>query len=137
MRIGQLAQRAGIDPQTIRFYERKRVLPAPARTRSGYREYGERDLENLRVIRQCQQLGFTLKESSHLLRLHGAVAGPVGNGQRPHELGAILDLARQRLEIVDRKLKLLSGMKRELVRMIANLESQKLLRCPAADQESR
>ena len=64
MRIGEFARKAGMEAQTIRFYERRRILPAPRRTASGYRIYETADLENLRLVQRCQELGFTLVEAT-------------------------------------------------------------------------
>ena len=76
MRIGELARKAGVNIQTIRFYERKRILPAPARTSGGYRLYSESDVVNVNFIRQSQELGFTLAEIRQLLQLHRSAAPP-------------------------------------------------------------
>src|SRR5271165_6959995 len=60
MRIGELAERAEVNIQTLRFYEREGLIPPPERTASGYRSYALSDLERVRFIRICQGLGFTL-----------------------------------------------------------------------------
>lgn len=69
MRIGELAQRAGVNIQTVRYYERRGLLPEPQRRPSGYREYDPAALERLRFIRRAQELGFTLAEIGELLEL--------------------------------------------------------------------
>lgn len=69
MKIGELAEKAGVSVQTVRFYERSGVLPAPARTRSGYRAYGVHDLHRLRFVRRAKELGFTLAEARELMDL--------------------------------------------------------------------
>lgn len=69
MTIGALARRAGVNVQTVRYYERRGLLTEPARRASGYREYGEGALERLRFIRRAQELGFTLAEIGELLEL--------------------------------------------------------------------
>jgi MerR family copper efflux transcriptional regulator len=74
MRIGELSQRAGLNIQTIRFYERKRVLREPQRTPSGYRSYEPADLERLIFIKQSQKLGFTLREIRQMVELHHRIA---------------------------------------------------------------
>jgi len=74
MRISDLATKAGVNIQTIRFYERRQLRPEPARTASGYRCYGPADLERVQFIKWSQQLGFTLREVRQLLQLHSAVA---------------------------------------------------------------
>jgi DNA-binding transcriptional MerR regulator len=61
MRIGEIAGRAGVPAKTIRFWEDQHLLPAPDRTRSGYRDYGPAILERLAFIRQAQAAGLTLE----------------------------------------------------------------------------
>lgn len=65
--IGELAKRAGVNIQTIRFYEREGVLKATAKRESGYRIYNEASLKKLRFIRHAKELGFSLKEINELL----------------------------------------------------------------------
>jgi DNA-binding transcriptional MerR regulator len=74
MRIGELAARAEVNIQTLRFYEREGLLRLPERTAAGYRSYAESDLERVRFIRVCQGLGFTLREIYQLLELHRELA---------------------------------------------------------------
>lgn len=69
MTIGELAAAAGVPARTIRFYEARRLLPAPRRSPSGYRLYGEEDLRRLTLLRQFRSLGFSLAEVGRLLRL--------------------------------------------------------------------
>ena len=66
---GQLAEGAGVGIETIRYYERKGLLPPPARSRSGYRRFPAESVDRLRSIRQAQHLGFSLKEIQELLSL--------------------------------------------------------------------
>lgn len=67
--IGELAKRADVNIQTIRFYEREGVLKALARRESGYRVYNEASLKKLRFIRHAKELGFSLKEINDLMNL--------------------------------------------------------------------
>lgn len=69
MMIGELARRAGVNVQTVRYYERRGLLPAPHRTAAGYREYADDTCDRLRFIRRAQELGFTLVEIQELLVL--------------------------------------------------------------------
>lgn len=69
--IGQLAKRAGVKPDSVRFYERSGLLPAPRRTDSGYRVYDEAALKQLCFIKRAQSLGFTLDEVKRILSLRG------------------------------------------------------------------
>src|SRR4029450_9536166 len=69
LRTGELAERAGVNVQTLRYYERRGLLAAPARRPSGAREYGEDAVRLLRTIKAVQRLGFTLAEIEELLDL--------------------------------------------------------------------
>jgi DNA-binding transcriptional MerR regulator len=60
MRIGEIADRAGVAAKTIRFWEERGLLPAPARTAAGYRDYGPAMLERLAFVRHAQAAGLTL-----------------------------------------------------------------------------
>src|SRR4029434_6015964 len=70
MKIGQVAAQAGVGIDTVRFYERRGVLPAPPRTPSGYRIYEESTVERIRFARALQHLGFTLDEAIDALHSH-------------------------------------------------------------------
>jgi DNA-binding transcriptional MerR regulator len=72
MKIGQVAEQAGVSIDTVRFYERRGVLPAPNRTPSGYRIYEASTVERIRFTRALQHLGFTLGEAIDALRSHDA-----------------------------------------------------------------
>ena len=67
MKIGELATRAGVDVQTIRYYEREGLIMEPPRTNAGYRVYGEEDFAVLSFIRHCRSLDITLAERRILL----------------------------------------------------------------------
>ena len=69
MTIGELAKSADVGVETIRFYERKKLIARPSRPVAGARRYDEETARRLRFIRQAQQLGFTLAEISQLLEL--------------------------------------------------------------------
>jgi DNA-binding transcriptional MerR regulator len=67
MTIGKLAAAEGVGVETVRFYQRRGLLPEPERQGSGYREYSEADRARLLFIRRARQLGFTLGEIAELL----------------------------------------------------------------------
>jgi len=67
--VGQVAKRAGVGIETVRFYEQQGLLDEPERRESGYRQYGDDDVAVLRFIRRAKRLGFTLKEIKALLAL--------------------------------------------------------------------
>jgi DNA-binding transcriptional MerR regulator len=93
MRIGEVAAQAGVHVQTIRFYERRGLLPQPQRLRSGYRDYPPEAVQFVRLIKQLQEHGFTLQEIAPLLRLQAARATQV------QELRAHLQAKLDSLEI--------------------------------------
>ena len=69
MLIGELARRAGVNVQTVRYYERRGLLAEPRRTLGGYRQYTDDALDRMQFIRRAQDLGFTLSEIADLLVL--------------------------------------------------------------------
>ena len=67
--IGALAEAAGVNLETIRYYQRRGLLPEPARPQGGIRRYGDPDLARVRFIKSAQRLGFSLDEVAELLKL--------------------------------------------------------------------
>lgn len=133
MRIGELASKAGVNVQSVRFYERQRILPEPVRTASGYRVYSKTDLGDICFIKQCQELGFTLKEIQPLLRLHRAAAKMNAAGvRRPAEFREIAQLARVKLEQVGAKMRALKSMRLRLLAMVDRIETASSLGCPGS-----
>jgi len=90
MKIGQVAQEAGVSVDTVRFYERRGVLPVAQRKPSGYRMFTESTVERIRMAKALQDVGFTLEEVIDALHSHDAG-------------GATCESERWRLEaVVDR-----------------------------------
>jgi MerR family copper efflux transcriptional regulator len=93
MTVGELAASAGVGIETIRYYEREGVLPAPARAASGYRVYDRDDVWRLAFVQRAKTFGFSLREIAELL---GAGAdGSVAEVRR---------LTRRRLELIEDEL---------------------------------
>jgi len=69
VKIGQAAERAALEPSAIRFYESAGVLPAPARSDAGYRDYGEPDVELMRFVRRLRALELPLDDIREIVRL--------------------------------------------------------------------
>lgn len=105
MHIGGIARKIGLTPDAIRFYERSALLPRPARSAGGFRQYTENDVETLEFIRQAQGLGFTLKEVGELLELRRTRLRPCAPVRQKLE---------RKLDQVGRKLTSLRKMQREL-----------------------
>ena len=89
MKIGQVAAEAEVTIDTVRFYERRGVLPTPERRPSGYREYTPATVERLRMARALQQLGFTLDEVIDALHAHDA--GETSQASQLWRLEAVID----------------------------------------------
>jgi Hg(II)-responsive transcriptional regulator len=107
MRTGELAGKAGVNTETLRYYERRGLLDRPPRTSGGYRDYPGDSVELLRFIKRAQELGFALDEVEELLHLnHGGpdacdTARALAE-QRKHDLETrISDLQRMRDSLAD------------------------------------
>jgi DNA-binding transcriptional MerR regulator len=89
MKIGQVADLAEVSIDTVRFYERRGVLPVPERTASGYRTYTPATVERIRLARRLQHLGLTLDEV--IDALHTTDGGDVTCASQRWRLEAVLD----------------------------------------------
>ncbi len=76
MRSGELARLVGVSTDTLRHYERLKLLPAPARTSGGYRNYSPESVERVRLIRRALKLGFSLPELRTILRIRDGGGAP-------------------------------------------------------------
>ena len=120
--IGQLAKAVGVNIQTVRYYERLRLLGPSARRPSGYRIYGEDEERRLRFIKNAQALGFTLQEIAELLKLSVTSAARCGDVQRR---------AQVKLMYVEAKVRDLQALARSLRSLIrACRAGQPTDRCP-------
>jgi Hg(II)-responsive transcriptional regulator len=95
MNIGQLARQAGVPIDTVRYYERQRLIPEPPRTASGYRQYGLDDVTRLNFIRRAKTLGFTLEEIGELMSLSGDLS---------IDMKGVKAAATKKLEVVEQRL---------------------------------
>jgi len=138
MRIGELAIKAGVNIQSLRFYERRRILREPERTPAGYRVYSKSDLEDVCFIKQSQELGFTLKEIQSLLLLHRAAARLTASGiRRPSEFRDMAQLARVKAQQIEDKMRALKSMRLRLLAMVDRIETVSSLGCPGRNAEPR
>jgi DNA-binding transcriptional MerR regulator len=74
LRIGEVARRAGVSVDAIRYYERRKLLPSPPRSEGGFRLFADEAIERLRFIKQAQDIGFSLDEIRTLLTGGGVTA---------------------------------------------------------------
>jgi DNA-binding transcriptional MerR regulator len=103
MTVGELAESGGVTAQTVRYYERRGLLPEPTRSASGYRVYGDDDLWRLALIRRAQALGFTLTEIRELL---SARAGDDREGVTARVDAKIGEIDRDIQQLEDRRTRL-------------------------------
>lgn len=113
--VSNLAKQAGVNPQTIRYYEREGVLPRAPRTAGGYREFPSDSVGRVRFVKKAQELGFCLDEIIELLalRTHPQTACP-----------QVLGRAEAKVASVKEKIRKLSAIRRELVRLTKACQGQ-------------
>ena len=95
LRIGRLAEEAGVAVETVRFYERRGLIADPPRRPSGYREYPVETIRRLRFIRRAKELGFSLREIEELLALRMEPIASCGEVRK--EIAAKLQDVRERV----------------------------------------
>lgn len=121
--VGQLAKDAGINVETIRYYEKQGLLPKPRRRDSHYRIYDDEDLQRLLFIKRAKELGFTLKEIRELCRLRIDYDAKCGD---------IKNLAEQKLKDVDSRIRDLKKIRTVLAKLIDQCVDEDVLpdECP-------
>ena len=108
--IGNLARRGGVNIQTIRYYERRGLIPKPNRSSSGYRLYNEEAVRRLGFVRKAQVLGFSLQEIDELLALRM---------QSGTSCAQVRQRARQKIAAVDEKISQLGRIRSALTELAA------------------
>jgi Hg(II)-responsive transcriptional regulator len=122
MKIGSVAEAAGVEVSTVRYYERRGLLAEPPRTESGYRQYDEAVIDRIRFVRQAQDLGFTLEEIEELLALRV---------EDPSSCGLVEEATRAKLRSVDAKIRELRRLRGVLARLVRTCEAkQSTEECP-------
>lgn len=119
MTIGSLAKAAGVNVETVRYYQRRQLLPEPERVHGAIRRYSQGDLQRLTFIKNAQGLGFTLRGIAELLLLE--------DGSHCEETAA---LAEYKLEDVREKLAGLQRTEQSLVKLIHRCHEDKSVSCP-------
>jgi MerR family transcriptional regulator, copper efflux regulator len=105
LKISEVAERGGVNLQTIRYYEREGLLPEPPRLASGYRVFPELAVRRVRFIKRAQELGFSLAEIRELLTLRV---------DHQRDRAAVRAIARAKLSQIDEKIRSLEIMKQAL-----------------------
>jgi len=122
--IGEISKRSGVNIETIRYYERIKMLPAPPRTASGHRVFDAMDLRILAFIRRSRELGFSLDEIRALLRL-----GAPGKAS----CGEVKEIAVHHLQAIKAKISDLAKLERLLAKTIARCSGNRAPDCPMLD----
>lgn len=119
--IGALSRHTGVNIETIRYYERSRLLPKPARTAGGYRTYTRADAERLLFIRRTRDLGFSIEDVRRLLGLAD---------QRSRSCSSVHAVASEHLTEIKAKIADLRRMEKVLAAMVAQCEQGTMPECP-------
>ena len=120
--VGQLAKKANVNIETIRYYERRGLLPEPLRNKSGHRQYSIKDLKRTKFIKRTQSLGFSLNEISDLLSLK----------MEPGKTCAdVKQRVKSKLKDIEEKMKTLQRMRAVLLELETNCPGKgPLNECP-------
>lgn len=110
--IARLAAAAGVHIETVRYYQRRGLVPKPPRPLGGVRRYTEADADRLRFIKRAQTMGFTLTEIESLLRLRSR-----------RSCRATRDLAALKLDLVNARIRNLRQLRRELAILVADCDA--------------
>ena len=113
--IGQLAEKAHVNVETVRYYERRGLIPAPPRRESGYRQYSREDVSRILFIKRAQELGFTLKEISDLLELRVDPDTTCEDVRRQ---------AEAKIGDIEERIQSLQKMKQALSKLVASCEGR-------------
>jgi MerR family mercuric resistance operon transcriptional regulator len=122
LKVGEVAKLAGVNLQTVHYYERRGLLPRPPRTESNYRAYPEDAVRRVQFIKRAQELGFTLKEIKELLSLRAAPRTRCAD---------IRKRAETKVEDIDRKVRTLQAIRKALTKLIGECSGEgPVTHCP-------
>ena len=110
--IGEAARAAGVNIQTLHYYERRGLISAPVRSEKGYRRYGPAVVRRVRAIERAQNLGFTLSEVHELASLRS----------RGHTIGALAELVAAKLRDIDERVRALETLRKALNEVVERCE---------------
>jgi MerR family copper efflux transcriptional regulator len=123
--IGEAAARSGVSAKMVRHYESLGLLPTVARTDSGYRQYGEREVHTLRFIRRGRDLGFSMAEIAELLKLYQ---------NRRRASGDVKRIALAHVADLERRMNEMAEMKRTLEHLAHCCHGDERPDCPILDE---
>ena len=125
--ISRLAAAAGVNVETVRYYQRRRLMPEPARPAGGTRRYSDADAQRLRFIKRAQLMGFALAEVENLLDLKAR-----------RSCRTTRDLAASKIQSVDERIRELRQLRKELAALVAECDTNASdSECPILDRLGR
>jgi len=128
-RTSELAKKADVNKETIRFYEKKGLLTDPVRTNGGYRQYSQEDLERLIFIKNAKELGFALSEIKELLAI---ADGDI------YKCSDVRRIAESKLDHIDNQLRHLKKLKMTLTKLVAECQRAATIKnCPIIESLSK
>ena len=127
MKIGEVAQLAGLPAKTIRYYEDVGLLPPAIRQINGYRDFGEREVHVLRFLQRARSLGFSVAECRELLDLYW---------DRERSSADVKAIAMRRLADIERKIAELESLRHTLSELARRCRGDERPDCPILDELS-
>ena len=124
MNIGQAAERSGLPSKTLRYYEEIGLVGPSTRRPSGYRDYGDQDVQLLAFVHRARSLGFTVEECRELLALWR------DRNRSSHDVKL---LAAHRIADIERKIEALQAMKATLAHLVERCHGDERPDCPILD----
>lgn len=122
LQIGEIAKMAGVNIQTLRYYERRNILRPSSKKESGFRLYSEDAVKTVKFIKHAQELGFKLEEIKELINLRAPTIGRCERVQKK---------ADEKLADVQEKIKLLKNIEKTLKKLVSDCKKNKLSsNCP-------
>ena len=112
--VSKLADRVGVSPETVRYYERIGLLPEPDRSESGYRLYGDDAVQRLRLIKHAQRFGLRLEEVGELLQIRERGLCPCGHTRR---------LLERRVTELDEQIAALTTLRGDIGRILEDADA--------------
>ena len=124
MNIGTVAERSGVPPKSIRYYESIGLIQPAERRANGYRSYSPHDMQTLAFIKRARGLGFSVEEVRELLDLWR---------DRSRKSAAVKSMAAQHIDALDRKIDELQSMRKALAELVRRCQGDSRPDCPILD----
>jgi Cu(I)-responsive transcriptional regulator len=128
MNIGEVAERTGVPPKTIRYYEEIELIPSPARGANGYRSYTDEAVHTLRFVASARNLGFTVEQCRALLALYR---------DKDRASSDVKRVAEEHIAAIDRKVEELGAMRKVLATLARRCHGDDRPDCPIIDELSQ